>query len=387
MENKQHFTSLQPKTSLQDCKQQVATTDTTVNLGGVKEISPQSVKGGRIEYIDALRGFTMILVVMTHVCNFCFQSYNLSYSSIMAQFRMPLFFFVSGFVFYKNIIWDRFTLVSFMKKKIPVQILTPTVFLLLYVYIKDLPVIGVLTNSARYGYWFTYTLFLYFIFYLFITFISQTLKINSKGNCFMLLVWGGVCYAITLIGDIVLKNNDFSGSLLMIQWRYFIFFAVGVMAKKYFKSFQEFLENQYVMLFIITFYILSNIFDNYIFGVNGVIDIFLCHIRDFSGVFIVFAFFRKYSSAFTKEKVLGRALQYVGRHTLDIYLLHYFFMPWGLASAFTFFSYNKLPSLEIFVSLFIALLIICLCLIISNVYRLSPWIEQYMFGVKKKKGT
>lgn len=381
MENKQHFTSLQPKTSLQDCKQQITTT--TVNSGGVKEDSPQSVKGGRIEYIDALRGFTMILVVMTHVCNFCFQSYNLSYSSIMAQFRMPLFFFVSGFVFYKDIIWDRFTFVSFMKKKIPVQILTPTIFLLLYVYIKDLPIIGVVANSFRYGYWFTYTLFLYFLFYIFVKIISRRLRFNNIVCRIILLLWGIICYITVPIWGIPVEQ-DVAMLLLMPHWCYFLFFVIGVLVKEHFSYFQTLLDNRYFTLSLIILYFLYNIFREYIIGI---VDVGVGCMCRFCGVFIVFAFFRKYSSAFTKEKLLGRSLQYVGRRTLDIYLLHYFFLPVGLASVFTFFADNELPSLEIFVSLFVALLIICLCLIISNVYRLSPWIEQYMFGVKKKKGT
>lgn len=383
MENKQHFTSLQPKTSLQDCKQQVATTDTTVNLGGVKEVSPQSVKGGRIEYIDALRGFTMILVVMTHVSGWVLDSVN-SYSSIMAQFRMPLFFFISGFVFYKNIVWDKSTLISFMRKKIPVQILTPTVFLLLYVYIKNFPIIGVVTDGFRYGYWFTYVLFIFFVFYISTMFICQWLKLRHANKEISLLLTGLFCYIVTpFLGYYV--DEKIILLLLVWHWKYFLFFIIGTLVKKHFSYFQQTLDSKNLLLLVVVLYFCLNIFDKYVMGYNIVANIIVEFVCSICGVCLIFAFFRKYSSAFTKEKVLGRALQYVGRRTLDIYLLHYFFMPLGLASVFTFFSDNKLPSLEIFVSLFIALLIICLCLIISNVYRLSPWIEQYMFGVKKKR--
>lgn len=363
---------------------QIRATAAPTNIGGGKAVGSQLRKGQRIEYIDALRGFTMILVVMTHVCSFCFNSYNLSYSSIMAQFRMPLFFFVSGFVFYKDIIWDRYTFASFMKKKIPVQILTPTIFLLLYIYIKQRPIKGILYDEFRYGYWFTYVLFLFFVFYIIIKLISQSLKIKSKWNNVILILWGCICYTVTLIGDVFLKN-DLSGLLLMGHWRLFIFFVAGAMSKQYFNYFQKLLDNKYAMLFIIAFYFLSNIFDKYVFGYHGTIDIPLSLLRNFSGVFIVFAFFRKYSAIFTKDKWLGRSLQYIGRRTLDIYLLHYFFLPSGLVSVFTLFADNELPTLEIFASMLLSLLVISLCLIVSNVYRLSPWIEEKMFGVKKKK--
>lgn len=327
----------------------------------------------------------MILVVMWHISLFCLHSVNnISYNSIMAQFRMPLFFFVSGFVFYKDIVWNKATLKSFIKKKIPVQILTPTLFLLLYIHIHQLPIKGIFFDFNRYGYWFTYVLFLFFTFYICIKFISQFFLTKSIGEDIMLLLGGVACYAIFFLWKYLIEK-EVADVLLIVHWRYFIFFAIGVISKKRFAYFLKLLYNKYTLLFIIAFYLSYNFLDNYIVELHRIIYVILLNIRDLCGVFIIFAFFRKYSSAFTKEKILGRALQYVGRRTLDIYLLHYFFIPLGLASVFTFFSDNELPSLEIFVSLFIALLIICLCLIISNVYRLSPWIEQHMFGVKKRQ--
>ena len=339
----------------------------------------------RIEYIDALRGFTMILVVMWHISLYCLQStHMISYNSIMAQFRMPLFFFVSGFVFYKDTIWKKFTLITFIKKKIAVQIITPTLFLALYIYIHKHPIMGLFFNDHRYGYWFTYVLFLYYLFYICITFTSQFIGIKSIGHDIMLFIGGGVCYIVFFVWKYLIEK-DIANLLLIIHWRYFIYFVLGIIAKKHFAYFRQLLDNRYVFLFIIIFYFLYNFFDKYILEFHRIIYVVLFNIRDFCGVLIVFTFFRKYSSAFTKEKWIGRSLQYIGQRTLDIYLLHYFFLPWGLASAFTFFADNKLPSLEIFASLFISLLVISLCLIISNVYRLSPWIEQNMFGVKKKK--
>ena len=56
----------------------------------------------RMEWLDAMRGFTMILVVAYHVAQMGFdQSIKHSSSlSFLMLFRMPLFFFVSGFLAY-----------------------------------------------------------------------------------------------------------------------------------------------------------------------------------------------------------------------------------------------------------------------------------------------
>ena len=78
--------------------------------------------GGRIEYIDAMRGFTMILVVLQHVASFCWHVYGNAPSvhEYLVQFRMPMFFFISGFVLFKaGVTWDLQQVVRFFKKKIP----------------------------------------------------------------------------------------------------------------------------------------------------------------------------------------------------------------------------------------------------------------------------
>ena len=53
---------------------------------------------GRIEYIDALRGFTMILVVFHHIMSLGMGIESSVCSSLFITFRMPLFFFISGWM-------------------------------------------------------------------------------------------------------------------------------------------------------------------------------------------------------------------------------------------------------------------------------------------------
>jgi fucose 4-O-acetylase-like acetyltransferase len=59
-----------------------------------------TIKKERIQYIDALRGFTMLLVVFAHVETFSFQYMeNATFlGEFFKLFRMPLFFFISGFI-------------------------------------------------------------------------------------------------------------------------------------------------------------------------------------------------------------------------------------------------------------------------------------------------
>ena len=53
----------------------------------------------RIEYIDTMRGFTMILVVFAHVCHFCLGDSRMGYNAVFILFRLPCFFMISGWLF------------------------------------------------------------------------------------------------------------------------------------------------------------------------------------------------------------------------------------------------------------------------------------------------
>ena len=56
----------------------------------------------RIGYIDAMRGFTMILVIFAHICYFCFCDDRMGYNAVFILFRLPCFFFISGWLFEPN---------------------------------------------------------------------------------------------------------------------------------------------------------------------------------------------------------------------------------------------------------------------------------------------
>lgn len=79
----------------------------------------------RLEYIDALRGFTMILVVFAHIINYGYHITDAkaetmdTFNNLFIRFRMPLFFFISGFVLYKQErIWDKPFIKRFYQKEI-----------------------------------------------------------------------------------------------------------------------------------------------------------------------------------------------------------------------------------------------------------------------------
>lgn len=97
-------------------------------------------------------------------------------------------------------------------------------------------------------------------------------------------------------------------------------------------------------------------------------------------LFLVFLFFYKYRSAFEENHKIGKALQYIGRHTLAIYMLHYFFLPRNLQFIGDFFMQYSNPTIELFISILIAALVIGISLLTNALICTSPLLAHYLFG-------
>ena len=102
---------------------------------------------------------------------------------------------------------------------------------------------------------------------------------------------------------------------------------------------------------------------------------------------IFFTFFRKNEDQLTKEKWLGKTLQFIGRRTLDIYLLHYFILPYNLHYMGTWLLQNDNKSFDMLIMLILSFWIIALSLLLSALIRLSPFLGHYLFGVKSKSNS
>lgn len=329
--------------------------------------------GGRIEYIDAMRGFTMILVVLQHVASFCWHVYGNAPSvhEYLVQFRMPMFFFISGFVLFKaGVTWDLQQVVRFFKKKIPVQLLSPFVFFALYLYVTGQTLTEGFGDPAKSGYWFTFVLLEYYIFYATVRFF-----IRKKWSSIVLLALGLIFYLP--IQNFLPFSKFTIGVLSVIEWKYFIFFVLGTIVKEYFPRVEKLIDSKWLLAICIPFYFLVNAFRDLI-TIN---DIIVSLTLSLTGLTIVFAFFRKKQDIFTRETVLGKSLQYIGRRTLDIYLIHYFLIPNNL-DIVTVFVDHPMPIIEATASLLVTLLIIGGSLLISNIIRLSPFLAHWMFGAK-----
>ncbi len=339
------------------------------------------MKNHRIGYIDAMRGFTMILVVYSHIHLVGYHSLlKNSFNTFFILFRMPLFFFISGWVLYKiSRIWDIKTIKTFLLNKFQVQIISTIVFFVLYVYLFELNIINAL-GAFKAGFWFTYTLFFYFLFYVISIIFSSLFNHNHEDlitiafSFFILLI-----YYITIV-DTNQVHKQIYEIIGIPQWRYYVFFVYGILVKKYYNSFTKITNNSCIISLIIVFFFML-----YFFGGNISLphfDTIKWFLYGFLGIAIILTTFRVNGSFFDSENSIARSMRYIGRHTLDIYLLHHFFLPRSLSELGLYFQTNSNPVLELFATLVLAMIVIAICLVVSKVLRVSPILGHYLFGQK-----
>ena len=342
------------------------------------------IKSGRIEYIDAMRGFTMILVVICHVSGFCLNidRTNTSFNSFFIEFRMPLFFFVSGFVLYKcNVLWNWSYTTNFLHKKFYVQIVSTFIFFLVHCSIFNHNIIDNLYNEYKDGYWFTFVLFEFFIIYCLTRLISSSLRLNSLWkDTFMLCI--GVFFFVVTIPSVMTRlhiANEWSGIMSFNHWFLFLFFIIGTLVKKHFTRFLQLLERKTLLTACIVVFFGVNIFRDAIMATH--INFFRL-LTAITGIIIVFAFFWSHQSFFCNHNHIGRILCFIGRRTLDIYLLHYFLLPTNLSEVISVVHNHSMPVIELAISLTITIIVIAMCLLISQILRLSPLLGRLLFGVR-----
>lgn len=330
----------------------------------------------RIEYIDAMRGFTMLLVVMHHVETSCFGGRVPSYNDFFITFRMPLFFFISGWVLYKaDTIWNINHTFSFLKKKFMVQIIPTLFFVSIYAYHYNHPYWW--ERELKYGYWFTLMLFVYFVLYAFYNLVIT----NKLGRIKPLLLFAlGV--ALFWFTDefeakqYVPEDAYWLRIFCVKKWGLFVFFVFGTIVKQYYNQFCQLMDNKYFSALVLLAFTLFAV-------VNPERTTLVSFLMAVLGIIVVVTFFRKNESMFVRETRIGKVLQTIGRRTLDIYLIHYLVLPRNLNMIGDFFKHNENLTLEIFAALIVALLVVFVCLVISQTLRISPLFRKYLFGVKK----
>lgn len=99
------------------------------------------------------------------------------------------------------------------------------------------------------------------------------------------------------------------------------------------------------------------------------------------GLGVLLMGFRQYES--WSESGAGRVLQMIGRYTLDVYFIHYFFLPRNLGAVGEWFRANPNPVIEYALAMAVAAVVIAASLLVGRIIRLSPMLAHWLLAVKK----
>ena len=248
----------------------------------------------RILYLDNLKGFAILLVVMGHCLQGSGGSNEILFNFIYA-FHMPLFMAISGYFGYK--LGVNFLIAT---KKRFVRLLIPYFFMggaLLFIH-KSSP-ITLITDPD------SYLWFLWDLFFISLMVNAVLASCDDKRKAFEALF----LIAIFLLGLAKLLPSNVC-NIKSMCWMY-QFYVVGALIKEYGERIKsaKFAGVVFLILFIVTFIVIQ------LSQRDGVLRFALAMLAAYTGIMFCFYVFK----AFGEFK---SPLVYLGQMTLGIYAVH-----------------------------------------------------------------
>lgn len=268
----------------------------------------------RIDYIDRMKGLAIFLVVMGHVYGMAFaQSDDVVYR-VISSFHMPLFMFLSGLVAYSGATTPFWNLIK-LGRKLRGLLLPLIVFGMCFTmtFSRNFGTgLGEFLESPnKNGYWYLMSLAVFYV--------SLSLyRLNVKQKWYIdvaltIAIWGGMF----ALWKYTAQTKDYF--CMLNCGNFYPFFMLGVMTTKYNLLNKMHKVNWLFSLCIVAYAFLFCVDMPFHALVSLNKHIFL----PFCMVYIVVTLFvGRHGATSYGEKILD----FVGKRTLDIYVIHYFFI-------------------------------------------------------------
>lgn len=331
----------------------------------------------RILWIDALRGFSIILVVLGHVLlQLGIGGENTALSSVLMSFRMPLFFFISGFFSYRSCLWwTKTRLCDILKRKFTAQILGTLIFFLLNQYFLTSKITF---DNGFMGYWFAIALFQMYILYVFVSLLNRRFKTDRVLICMM------VVSSLMALLHFRLPLHYLIVKLLAWQnfTHYLQFFTLGLICARFRGKFLSLLSSNRFITFLVVGLVVCLIF----WPIKSLENTLLYYIiryeiSKYLAMAIVIVMFYSLAEYWKRDTVFTRFMIYIGQRTLDIYYIHFFFLP-NLVFLSPYIISNELSSIQLLLSFTITIVVLTMSLVVSAILRRSQTLRTFLFGLK-----
>jgi hypothetical protein len=297
-------------------------------------------------------------------------------------------------------LWTPVRLGMSVWKKIKIQMIPTLVFLCVFIVVRRPhfwdAFVDIMQRPTKSGYWFTWALLIMFIVYYLFDYITRpasrplpTRKGQGGGSVWIWLLWivSLLLYECAYLPKVFTwpKSDFMQWSSLIMVVQYMHFFLFGNIVHRYWDRVERLLDTKwfFIVMVVVAFFTTADFLKWHTlkFAWTNLPRT----VSMYSLMMIIVMTFRHYEQALSQQTRFGRMLQYVGRRTLDVYLLHFILMP-KLPQVGTWFNANQ-PNflLEQTATIALALLIVAGCCLVSHVLRVSPVLKKYLFGRGVKK--
>lgn len=323
-------------------------------------------------YLDALKCLAILLVVVGHIdgMKIGINEYDTLWGCVRYTFQMPLFFFISGMFAYNGI--DRGTPLHLLIWNKIKTLLWPALLFDTIMSLVHGITPGMLLFSRTGFYWFTASLFECFLIYYMIVYPLKSRRTLSN----IILAVVSAVFVVLLALNIDSPKTAFLD--LNHLTKYFQYFFLGTLFTMYPKIGDSILKNQalYALSIVIFGVLMFLVYKNML--PNAVSNMSRHLILRYLGLYIVFALFYNIRDIFNQVNKTMATVRYIGRHSLEIYLLHFFFLPtliWLKP-----FRVDNLFAIEFPLSLAIAALVIGEVLVLNYILTRSKYISKLLYG-------
>lgn len=296
------------------------------------ELSPAE-GGTREEWIDCLRGITMLLVVMMHFEVECGRWMDVS--KWISMIRMPMFLFISGYFAYSpKIRWGVKPLLKGQMLRRARLILWPSLIIFLlyapcFMHVYSFTVKNILHTGTMVGYWYTFVIFEMFVLCApLVCLLNGGAWRRQSATIGLIAMMGVAMYVQHMLNDPQIGENKFT-LLFMVNLltKYLPFFIAGLLVHTYRERVWRLCGNLWMpLLLALALLVLLNVHYHvpfpFIEDPTATMPLFVvmtvCMFVSFSGL----------KGVLHSGTKVGRVLSLVGRNTLPIYLFHFFFNLW-----------------------------------------------------------
>ena len=324
----------------------------------------------RIAYLDALKCLAILIIIDWHVRNGNgFRPYDSLSALMLYAPTLPIFFFVSGFLAYKQSM-DFKTFWNNIRQKFIFLVIPAVVFCMGKDLMSHKFPLRFVTEGLQ-GYWFTIVLFECFLVYYLLTIAVK----NEKWRI-------GILLLLSLAGiGMLAVNKDLGPAVFDFRrlTKYFQFFVLGTLAMKFRPKYESLMSNEvFKTTFMFGFFILLFLTT---YDMPSALHHFLRDIvLRYFATFAVISFFFCHECNFVRESKINTMISYIGQNTLPIYLLHYFFLP-HFRPIPEWFDGLDMVTVHL-VSMLYTVAITALCLVFIKFLSNSKYIRKWVSGKK-----